>query len=342
MVQKSSGIVKKAEILIFAVLLFALCTVLLYVTKIYGAMPSPDPGGSGVSGQEAAKADQSDYWTVAIFGLDGRDGSLGKGNSADAQILCSINKTNGEVRLVSVYRDTFLMNSVSEKKYGKISDDYFLGGPEAAAEALSANFDLPVKDYLSFSWKAAAEAVDLLGGIDVDITESEFKYMNAFITETVRASGIPSTQIKGPGINHLDGVQTVAYCRLRLPDSDMARTDRQRKVLELALAKAKKADPLTLLQVIRTVLSQTETSITHEDALNLAKQIGSLHIVKSTGFPFEYTPADMGKMGTCLLPKTLETNVEQLHRFLYGEEGYHCSDRVKEIDREILKQAVKN
>lgn len=341
MIQSKYGKLKKAGILLFATLLLVLCSVLLYGTKRPGSQTNPNRGGIPADVQ-SGKADQPDYWTVAIFGVDSRDGNLGKGASADAQILCSINKTNGEVRFLSVYRDTFLMNSVADKRYGKLSNAYLLGGPEANTAVLSTNFDLPVKDYISFSWKAAADAVNLLGGIDITITENEFEYMNAFITETVAASGVPSTQIKGPGPQHLDGVQTVAYCRLRLPDSDMERTNRQRTVLELLLTKAKKTDPLTLIQVIGTVLSQTKASITPEAARDLAKQIGSLHIVKSAGFPFEYTPAKIGSWGSSLIPNTMETNVEQLHRFLYGEEEYHCSDQVKEIEREILKQAVKN
>lgn len=94
-----------------------------------------------------------------------------------------------------------------------------------------------IDDYAAFNWKAVAEAINVLGGIDLEITPAEFKYINGFITETVNSTGIGSTQLKQAGANHLDGVQAVAYSRLRLMDTDFQRTERQRKVIALALEK---------------------------------------------------------------------------------------------------------
>ena len=72
-----------------------------------------------------------------------------------------------------------------------------------------------------FNWKAVADAINLLGGIDITISENEFSWINAYITETVEETGIYSTHLKKAGDVHLDGVQAVAYGRLRLGDTDM-------------------------------------------------------------------------------------------------------------------------
>lgn len=174
-------------------------------------------------------------WTVAVFGVDSRDGNTKKA-LADVQMVCTLDRETGEIRLASVFRDTYLKID-SKGTYHKINEAYFKGGQKQAVDALEENLDLKIDDYAAFNWKAVAEAINVLGGIDLEITPAEFKYINGFITETVNSTGIGSTQLKQAGANHLDGVQAVAYSRLRLMDTDFQRTERQRKVIALALEK---------------------------------------------------------------------------------------------------------
>ena len=170
------------------------------------------------------------YWNIAVFGVDSRDGNT-KNALADVQMICSIDRATGEIRLVSVYRDTYLKIN-SEGTYHKINEAYFKGGHKQAVSALEENLDIKIDDYATFNWKSVAEAINILGGIDLEITPAEFKYINGFITETVNSTGIGSYQLEQAGMNHLDGVQAVAYSRLRLMDTDFQRTERQRKVVE--------------------------------------------------------------------------------------------------------------
>ena len=174
----------------------------------------------------------------------------------------------------------------------------------------------------------------------MDITKAEYAYINAFITETVDCTGIPSVHLTGPGPAHLDGVQAVAYSRLRLMDTDMNRTERQRKVIEAVLEKLKQADLPTINRLLETVLPQVATSIDIGDYLELGKNAGNYRIVKTEGFPTVYKAATLGKLGSCLIPNTLESNVTALHEFLYEDQDYQNSDRVKEIGGEIIKQAL--
>ena len=105
------------------------------------------------------------YWTIALFGVDSRNNSVGKGNNADVIIICNIDQGTGEIKLVSVFRDTYL--SVSDNGlYNKINQAYFLGGPEQAVEALNRNLDLQIDDFATFNWKAVVDAVNILGGVD--------------------------------------------------------------------------------------------------------------------------------------------------------------------------------
>ena len=162
------------------------------------------------------------YWTIAIFGVDSRDNTVKKGTNADVNIICNINRDTGEIKLVSVFRDSYL--NVSENgSYNKINQAYFTGGPEQAVQALNRDLDLHIQDYMTFNWKAVADAINILGGVDVELSKAEYYYINSFITETVKATGVGSTQLTHAGMNHLDGVQAVAYGRLRLMDTDYAR-----------------------------------------------------------------------------------------------------------------------
>ena len=280
---------------------------------------------------------QKGYWTIAVFGVDSRDGNLEKGALSDVEMICNIDKATGEIKLVSVYRDTYLKIN-SEGTYHKINEAYFKGGHKQAVEALNENLDLKIDDYATFNWKAVAEAINILGGVDIEITDAEFSYINGFITETVNSTGIGSYQLKSAGMNHLDGVQAVAYARLRLMDTDFNRTERQRKVVTLALEKAKQADFGTLKTLVSAVFPQISTSIGIDDLFTIAKGITKYHIGETAGFPFSRTTMRIGKMD-CVIATTLESNVIQLHQFLYQDENYTPSSAVKSISARISEES---
>ena len=123
---------------------------------------------------------QSGYYTVAVFGVDSRDGNVGKGALSDVNIIARVDRASGEIKLVSIYRDTYAMIS-EDGDYHKFNEAYFRGGPEQAVWALEHNTDVKVDDYATFNWKAIVDAINILGGIDLEISDAEFKYINAYI-----------------------------------------------------------------------------------------------------------------------------------------------------------------
>ena len=273
-------------------------------------------------------------WTIAVFGVDSRDGRLDRGTRSDMEMVCSVNLDTGRIRLVSIYRDTYARIG-ENNQYDKINQAYFLGGPKRAVQVLEENLDLEIDDYIAFDWKTVAEAINILGGVDVDISQEEFQVINGFITETVESTGIGSVHLAEPGFNHLDGVQAVAYGRLRKMDTDFARTKRQRLVAQLIFEKAKKADYKTLAAAAAKVLSQVSTSLGVQDGLNLVAGAEDFFLDQMEGFPFILEDKIVGKKD-CVIPVTLEENVIRLHQFLYDKEDYQPSDEVKEISREIM------
>ena len=310
-----------------------------YVSRLWNLMPKPNVNKENVENPniplESINKMQG-YWMVAIFGVDSGTGtSSSRGNSSDVNMIACVNQDTGEIKLVSLYRDTYL--KVNDKgTYRKFNYAYSEGGPEQALKMLNENLDLNITEYIIFNWKAVADGINILGGVDMEITKSEFKYINAFITETVQETGVGSHQLKSAGMNHLDGIQAVAYGRLRLMDSDYQRVERQKKVIEAAFAKAKNASYSVLNNILYVCLQEVMTNLDFADLTNAALNVTKYHIGDTAGFPFEKSEANMGKArGSCIIPQSLASNVSQLHQFLFGDENYEPTSAVKSISDKI-------
>ena len=280
------------------------------------------------------------YQTFAVFGIDARDMKTAKGHSDVVMLVC-INRDNGDIKLVSVYRDTFMNDAMAPEAYRKMTTMYWRDGALGAMGALNRNLDLNITDYVAVNWYAVAKAIDLLGGIDIEVPESMMKYINGYIQETRNSTGLytdpdnfESDYIYAPGYQHLNGVQAVAFCRIRYIDNDYGRAERQRQVVNLMLEKAKTADLATLNTIANEVFGYVSTNMQIADILPLLKSIAKFHITDTVGFPMDRQSATMD--GTSFVfPKGLEQNVTQLHRILYDNENYVPSDTVRSISQYI-------
>ena len=334
--KKKSRRKKKSKVAFFITMLIAEMFVLgvifayAYALKQYSKIQRPEydveeVANTGLS--EKKLQEMRGYRNIALFGVDSRDNSVGKGNRSDVIIICSIDQATGDIKLVSVYRDTYL--DVGKNSFQKATHAYSYGGPARAVKMLNDSLDLNITDYVTFNWKAVATAINILGGVDIEVTKPEFKYINSYITETVKGTGIGSVQLKAPGMQHLDGVQAVAYARLRYMDTDYQRTERQRKVIELAFEKAKKADLKTLNDLLGNMLSMVATNLTWQDGIDVINDFGKYNLKDTAGFPFEMDDMTLGTKGFIVVPATLESNVLELHKYLFGDENYEVSAKVK-------------
>lgn len=287
------------------------------------------------------------YKTAAIFGVDSRTGSVDKGNNADVNLIVNLNLETGDAQLISVYRDLYL--SVTDNNtYDKLNAAYRRGGPEQAVKTLNKNFDLNIDSYFAFNWKAVADGIELLGGIDLEITKSEYTYMNAFIHETCIATGIDAKNpaahyIKKSGMQHLDGVQAVAYGRLRLMDSDFQRVERQKKVIALCLEKAKTLDIPRLRLIVEAVLPQIAYAFDMNEIISLLRIVRNINITDSSGCPDvnNVVTMSMGGSGDCVVPLNLEKAVKKLHYILFNVDDYTPSNSVKRYSNRITELRAK-
>lgn len=299
---------------------------------------------TGVSDNNVMKG----YTTIGLIGLDGRDGELKSGARSDTMIIASINNDTKKVKLVSVYRDTYLRigeDSEGNGQYDKANAAYAKGGPEQFLSMLNTNLDLNVTDFVSVDFQAVAEAVELLGGIDVELKEEEVAHLNNYCVETSKVTGMDYTPLEEKaGVHHLNGVQTVSYARIRYTSgNDFRRAARQREVIYKIVEKAKNSDIATLSKILDKVFPKVYTSFTKAEILQMGMSMMSYDIEDQTGFPFDHLYGGRVKdaMGglDVVLPVTLESNVIKLHEFLYPEDSYTPSDEVKAYSQRIVDKS---
>ncbi|MCI7603748.1 MAG: LCP family protein [Blautia massiliensis] len=310
-------------------------------------------GGLFVYGQISAKLDKIDiqeidladqdivtndqapqmtgYTTYALFGLDHRSKNekLNTENS-DTIIIASINNDTKAVKLVSVYRDTLL--NVKDDTYSKANSSYAFGGPTNAVSMLNTNLDLNITDYVAIDFNALVTVVDCLGGLDIPLSYAEIVHMNNYCVETSEETGKSYTPVELPDPKpedeeaivdtyHLNGVQATSYCRIRYTASlDMGRTERQRRVIQMIVDKAKKAGLSTIFDIMDQVFPMVKTSVSKTEILKMIPAMIGYSIDETTGFPNDYKFAQV--KGSVIVPTTLESNVLKMHQFLYGDTSY--------------------
>lgn len=260
----------------------------------------------------------SKYRNIALFGLDSRTNSLDDSRS-DCIMIISINEETKEVKLLSVYRDTYLQ--LTNRSLDKITHAYAYGGAKLALSTLNTNLDLDIKEYVTVNFETVKTVVDAVGGIQMTVTSAE-------------ANSIPN--ISSAGTYNLNGEQALAYARIRKIDSDYKRTERMRDVLTAVFNKVKKMDIGTINSLMDIVLPHVRTNISSGEILSLIPDAVSYNIGESIGWPYVVkaytTPTWYGA------PVTLESNVKQLHKDLFNDENYEPSEKVKEISNSIIKK----
>ena len=278
------------------------------------------------------------YTNIALFGIDTREiGDLGAGNRSDTMIIASINNETKEVRLMSVYRDTYLNRA--DDTYGKCNAAYSKGGPKQAMEMLNTNLDLNIQYYVSIDFVALIKTIDILGGVEIDVQDNEWEWVNAYMYETTEVSedylDHYSPFLEGPGLQTLDGLQATSYCRIRAVGDDYGRTERQRTVISQIVEKAKTAGIGKIIEIIDEVFPLVATNIPKTTMVSLASSMMSYELGESSGFPSMRENARIDGQDT-IIPADLVANVTELHQFLFDEDDYYPSPTVLEINEKII------
>lgn len=275
------------------------------------------------------------YRNIVLFGVDSRQNSY-EHTLSDSIMIISINQDTHKVRIASVYRDTYLKIGSS---YDKITHAFAKGGPTLSLSTLNTNLDLDLKEYVAVNFNVVVDVIDAVGGIDLEITSDEVKYINGYIDEVNSVTGHNSEHITKAGTYHVDGVQAVAYSRIRYTSGgDYKRTERQRDILNLAFEKIKTMNLFELNNLVNIIFDgeTVSTNISTTQIIGLLSQVANYEIEDTIGWPETkgYQP-DAVWYGA---PVNLEKQVQELHAFLFDEEDYQVSSTVKSISDTIIKR----
>lgn len=314
-----------------------------YFNNMLGEMKKETIDQNSIGIDEQTEKDLSDYRNIALLGIDSRADDYGLGNRSDCIIIASFNKKTNDVKLFSVYRDTYLqLEEKGQTKLDKITHAYSYGGAQNTLLALNTNLDLNIKEYLTVNFDAVIAAVDAIGGVTINVTSDELKYLNDYIDATAKSSGGSNKKVTSAGKQTLNGVQAVAYSRIRYTaGGDYKRAERMRTVVEAMVYKAKTLGVTKLIEVANKILPRVSTNIEKNEIISLIPNLVKVNFETSIGWPYQTKGITTDRWYG--IPVTLESNVIKLHKELFENEDYVLPNEIKEIsDKIVAKTGYKN
>ena len=293
---------------------------------------------------------------IALVGVDARgvEGSeLAESMNSDTIILCCIDHDKQEIRMVSIMRDTWMnMAKYTDEYYefDKANSAYNRGGPESMLSMLNKNLDFALTDYVTVNFKALADAIDVLGGLDIEMTNAECVHANNYNREVSEAQGveyeaIPYDEDLGDDyseVRHVSGALATSYARIRYGGGDDAkRTSRQRIVINLMVQKLKQ-NPTKIPEILDKVMGNVSTSLTKNEILELGMHAVTYTMGTSYAYPIQlcYGENVVNALGEeVVIPVTLEVNERELHEYLYPGLSYEPSAAVTEYSDYIARKS---
>ena len=340
MKKKKGKRIRRILLLVIMLLIIAAVAGILFVRGLMGKVGTVDIDQSALGIDPQVEQALSNYQNIALLGVDARDMSDYENCRTDAIIILSLDKENSAIRQISVYRDTYL--HVNEQYgYDKVTNVHAYAGTTATLHTLNENMDLNIKETVIVNWKAVADAIDGLGGIDVEIQDSEINEMNKYIKDTQRNIGGSKKKIKKAGMQTLNGNQAVTYARIRKDsaEGDYRRNERMKIVVSAAVDKAKTTNPLKLNQIANQVLPEIKTNMDTDSMMKVMLSFIRNDMTESAGWPFNVGSWTNYNGAWCGPPVTLQTNVSELHEKFFAQPGYQPTQTVQDISAEISRRS---
>ena len=268
---------------------------------------------------------EEEFLNVAIFGVNVKSES-DKTSDSDAVYVASLNQKTKEVKLLPVYGNT-LMKSGSDTI--KMKEAYAKGGAQEAIAVLNENLNMNIKDYVSLNFQSMVDAIDILGGIEIDVKKDEIPHINGYAEGIAKALGKEVKVVEKEGAQLLDGAQATGYCRIRVTDGgDVQRGNRQVEVINKMLAKLKEANFSQMDKIMDAVFPQVETNFDKAEMINYGKDAAAYKLTTIPAFPREIKeqvrkPKEEGvqfnDFEEVVEGTNVEKDVEDIHNELFPE-----------------------
>ena len=237
----------------------------LRVQKILAAVDyQPLSQNQYIANSELASADY--VKNILLIGVDAREGEEAEKTRSDTMMLVTIDTRNKQIKLTSFLRDMYL--EIPGYREDKLNAAQSHGGTQLLVDTLEYNFKVDIDNYMLVSFDMFTAIVDELGGVNVEITDKEAKYINSK-DHMSRDDGFAFPEELSGGMQHFTGAQALWYSRIRYLYSDFMRTQRQRKVITAIVKEAVGQSPFALLDMVEKVMPMVKTDLTEDEMMDL-------------------------------------------------------------------------
>ena len=204
---------------------------------------------------------------ILFVGVDAREGEDVQKTRSDTMMLVTLDTTHEQIKLTSFLRDLYV--EIPGYREDKLNAAHSRGGTQLLVDTLEYDFGVDIDNYVLVSFDMFTGIIDALGGVDVEITEREAKYINSGDHMDAAAGEAFAGVTLTAGEQHFTGAQALWYSRIRYLDSDFYRTERQRKVISAVVRKAATSSPMTLLSMLEAVMPMVQTDLTSDELMEL-------------------------------------------------------------------------
>lgn len=253
---------------------------------------------------------------IALFGIDATDGETGR---SDSIMIATLDPVHNKLKITSIMRDSYVY--IDGHGQDKINHAYAFGGPELAIKTLNENFGLNIEDFVSVNFSSLPTIINILGGIDIEITQEELEYINSYIDDINAKDGTYSPHISYAGVQHLDGTQALAYSRIRYTSGgDYERTQRHRTVLNALFNKLTSTSVTSYNSLLNEVLPYVQTNLNAGDILSLGtKVLGIGNNLEQDRFPRDGYGEGTMIDGVYYLTFDKEATVKQMRDYIFND-----------------------
>ncbi len=284
---KKKNKLKRFILLLFFILIFIIGFGAMYIYNILGNINNENLSKSDADlGISSNFHGEKGITNILLLGVDSRsDDYTGR---SDAMIILTIDRVHDKLKLTSLMRDSYV--DIEGHGSDKLTHAYAFGGASLAVKTVNQNFNLDIKDYVVVDFAGLADMIDAIGGITLTITDEELPSLNNSIKEQSRLRGVEPKYINSPGTYEVNGIQGVAYARIRkATGGDFKRTERQRIVLEAMFQKVKNAGVFKFPSLVTRLLPHVRTSLSSNSILKLGTSalLSDIGNIEQQRFPLD-------------------------------------------------------
>ena len=256
---------------------------------------------------------------ILLIGTDAR--SSDEDGRSDSMIVLSINSKKNRIVMTSILRDSYV--EIPGHGSNRINAAYSYGQEDLLIQTIEQNFKIPIDAYVKVDFFSFIDIVDAVGGVEIDVSEEEKEWVNAYLNETNELLGkeFGDGYLTSAGVQTLTGKQALSYARIRYIGTDFQRTERQREIITAVANKAKTMGPTAITKLMDSVLPNVKTNMKHSELTLLAMK--SLMFV---GYDMEqiHLPADgtwknATISGMSVLQLDFDANIEAFKEAVYGD-----------------------